>query len=62
MQAPQTDTSEYAALLESIGSAVQLPAPVVHEDHAANHSWSVRARAMTQTFVAMAVAATRPSR
>ncbi|MEJ8822414.1 hypothetical protein WKW80_10230 [Variovorax humicola] len=62
MQSPQTDTSEYAALLESIGSAVRLPAPVLEEDDPARHSWSTRAMAMTQTFLAMATAATRPSR
>jgi hypothetical protein len=60
MQVPPTDTSEYAALLEGIGSTVRLPAPVLEDDHPALHSWASRAAAMTQSFLAMAVAAKRP--
>jgi len=61
MQSPHTDSAEYADLLEHIGSAIRLPLPVAEDDHPANHGWSTRAMAMTQTFVAMAVAAARPS-
>ena len=59
MQAPATDSAEYADLLEHIGSAIQLPA-VVEDDAAVNFPWSVRATAMTRTFLAMAAAAARP--
>ncbi|WP_213953450.1 MULTISPECIES: hypothetical protein [unclassified Variovorax] len=61
MQAPQPDTSEYAALLESIGSAVRLPALVREEDDTAHHPWAARAMAMTHAFLAMASAAARPT-
>jgi len=61
MQAPQTDSSEYAALLESIGSVVRLPASVRAEDDTTRHPWAFRAKAMTQAFLAMAAASARPS-
>jgi hypothetical protein len=62
MQAPPTDTSEYAALLEAIGSAIRLPASVREEDDTARHPWAMRAMAVTQAFLAMTAASARPSR
>jgi len=59
MQAPATDSAEYADLLEHIGSAVHLPA-AIEDDAAGNFPWSLRAMAMTRTFLAMAAAAARP--
>jgi len=62
MRTPDTDTSEYAALVEfaaTSGRSRTHPAVVANADKLIAHFWSARAQAMTQALTAMARAATK---
>ena len=62
MDTPDTDTSEYAALVEfaaTSGRSRIHPAVAENADKLIAHFWSARAQAMTQALAAMATAATQ---
>jgi hypothetical protein len=64
MDTPDTDTSEYAALVEfaaTSGRSRIHPAVVENADKLITRFWSARAQAMTQALAAMAKAATQRS-
>jgi hypothetical protein len=64
MHTPDTDTSEYAALVEfaaTSGRSRTHPAVVEKADALIARFWSARAQAMTQALAAMAKAATQRS-
>jgi hypothetical protein len=60
MQIPDTDTSEYAALVEfaaTSGRSRVHPTIEKNADQLIAHFWSARAQAMTEALAAMATAA-----
>lgn len=62
MQVPDTDTSEYAALIEFMATSGRSRAhPSIKEkaDGIIKHVWSARAQAMTESLTALAKAASR---
>lgn len=62
MQVPDTDTSEYAALIEFVatsGRSRSHPSVIENAGELIADMWSTRAKAMSQSLAAMAKAAIR---
>ena len=63
-QVPDTDTSEFAALMDFIATSGRVrshPSVTENADKLVSQMWSGRAKAMTQSLAAMAKAAVRGS-
>jgi hypothetical protein len=61
-QVPDTDTSEFAALMDFIATSGRVrshPSVSENADQLVSQMWSSRAKAMTQSLAAMAKAAVR---
>jgi len=63
-QVPDTDSSEFAALMDFIATSGRVrshPSVSENADELVSRMWSGRAKAMTQSIAAMAMAAVRAS-